>query len=247
MRLRSFGMAALVAATPILAQIPNDGRILVLKQDQGIEVVRFLGPNSVKGFFVGSKFTWVESDAHNPDPTFWMDGVLVQWMHFTRKEIECARPLTGDDPVEFYFRYETDYLKRVSDVDASQLHIERFAFTGKQASDGLRHRFLIWTATPHGGDAKQYWIVTDHPKGLEVMSLIPRQPANGDRIKTLIDSYMANYTLLRPDEATFRLNQYQELKHQKTPPQVPSIKRLHGENSGESTLQIPAEGSQSGR
>lgn len=243
----TFRPVALLLPLTLLGQAPDNGQTLVLKQEKGIQLVRFFGVASVNAFFPGPGFTWVEADKNNPDPTFWVDGMLVQWMHFTREEIGCKRALKGQDLVEFYFRYETSYLRQVANVDASQLHIERFSFTGDQASDGLKHHFLIWSATPNGGNTKQYWVATDHPQGLMVMSLIPSQPADENKIKTLIDSYMASYSVLRPDEAAFRLNQFHDFERQKTPPQVPSMKRLRGEQLGQSTIKFPAGADQGAR
>lgn len=225
MRLRHFGLAILLPACPVSAQCPDNGQVLVMKQEKGIELIRFFGRSSIKGFFPGPDFVWVKANKHNPEPTFWVDGLLVQWMFFPKREFMGANATSDQDTLEGYYRYETEYLKQTFTKTGSQLNLARFLNTEEHASDGTKHTFLIWSATPQGDATKQYWVATVHPRGVVSMSVIPRNPADEGKMRTLIDSYMASYAILRPDEEASYMKALHTFEQSKVQPQVQTIQR----------------------
>jgi hypothetical protein len=228
---------------PLLGQVPNNGQTLVLKLDNGMRLIRFFGDASIKGFFPGQGFTWVEANEHNPDPTFWIGDMLIQWMLVDRSDFMAGAATNEHETLEAYYRYETDYLKQIRPAAPSRLHLERFQFTGEVATDGVKHTFLIWSAFPGGDKTKQYWIATVHPLGTVTMSIVPKSNVAEQAMKTLIDSYMASYAILRPDEARTALGQFRTLNQTAGPSKVPSVVRKPGDKPGEDSIPAPQAGS----
>ncbi|MBS1766406.1 MAG: hypothetical protein JST05_03250 [Acidobacteria bacterium] len=238
MKIYRLCLTALIKIASLGAQCPDNGQILVLKQDKGIQLVRFFGKDSIKGFFPGHDFTWVLADKHNPEPTFWIDGFLVEWAFFPQSEYMRGKATNDRESVEAYYKYETDYLKAESRRPVSSLHIERFLNEEDKATDGSNHTFLIWSATPGEGSIKQFWIATVHPRGIVTMSVIPKSHLDDTRMKTLIDSYMASYAILRPDEETTYMTALHTFEKSKGQSQVQTMRRKRI-NGSKFSISIP--------
>jgi hypothetical protein len=198
----SLALAAVACwATAAAPACPDDGATTVFRQDKGFAAYRAAGEATYRSFFRGNELEAVDPDAGSGRAEFWLDGLFVQWMRVDDSEFLKSSARTPSDVLEAFYGHESGHLLRVAREQALDVR-DLARFEHEEKHDGVARRFLIWTAIlgRKGEASRQYWIATRHARGVVLLTMILRSLDDDSRARSVIDSYLANFSAVRGDE-----------------------------------------------
>jgi len=184
---------AVCAPSVVFGQCPDDGKTFFCEVDKGFKGITFLGDDSYQGFFVGSKFR-TEDDPNRV--VFWVDDLRLEWRLIAPEAFHAGAKSSKKQKLSSYFKFEVDYindLKRKKQVQVNDLKLFKpISIKGERGEQ----TFQIMKAIlgEKGDQAPQYWVATNHPQGIVLLSVIQTKKDDSQSVNRFIDSYMTSFS-----------------------------------------------------